>query len=408
MILVLISPRHAALPFAAWLPEEAGRLVAVCAAGARAPDGIAETITVADYTDDAAVLAAARRLHARHPVRAVLALAEVDVERAARLRVEFGLPGLDPVAAVAYRDKVAMKEYARAGGLRVPRFAAVSRAADVADFMRANPGRVVVKPRGGSGSTGVVVLSRPADAAALDPALRATPHQVEEYIDGPVYHVDAIRVDGDRLAAVASAYTGHGCLSHLSDLAFGSYTLNPGDDLHDRLVSEVWRLVDALPSPPSIVVHAEFFVTGAGDVVLCEVAARVAGGPIPLMLRQRLGIDPRELWSRIECGLPVDLDGIRAHLARAPLAGFGGVPPRAAVVTRVPGAPAGAVEFHLATRVGDDWRGDRYHRRKSADLLAAWVVTAADERELITRLERTTTQMSAAFGWSVDEPAVAA
>ena len=34
MILVLISPRNAGLPFAQWLPEESGQLVAVTAAGA--------------------------------------------------------------------------------------------------------------------------------------------------------------------------------------------------------------------------------------------------------------------------------------------------------------------------------------------------------------------------------------
>ena len=61
MILVLISPRNAGLPFAQWLPEQRGRLVAVTEAGAAVGEGFAEVVTVSDYSDDDAVLDAARR-----------------------------------------------------------------------------------------------------------------------------------------------------------------------------------------------------------------------------------------------------------------------------------------------------------------------------------------------------------
>ena len=86
MILVLISPRNAGLPFAQWLPEQSGRLVAVTAAGVAVGEGFAEVVTVSDYSDDDAVLDAARAAARRHPPRAILALAEIDVERAALLR----------------------------------------------------------------------------------------------------------------------------------------------------------------------------------------------------------------------------------------------------------------------------------------------------------------------------------
>lgn len=165
MILVLISPRQAGLPFAAWLPEEAGRLVAVTAAGTDVGSGFAEVVTVPDYTCDDAVLAAAGEAARRHRPRAVLALAEADVERAARLRSELALPGLDTTAAAAYRDKVLMKEYARTAGIPVPAFAPVATVRDITDFMAAHPGRVVVKPRSGSGSTGVHVIDAPGRAA---------------------------------------------------------------------------------------------------------------------------------------------------------------------------------------------------------------------------------------------------
>ena len=92
MILVLISPRNAGPPFAQWLPEQSGRLVAVTAVGAAVGEGFAEVVTVPDYSDDDAVLDAARAAARRHRPRAIVALAEVDVERAAQLRSEFNLP----------------------------------------------------------------------------------------------------------------------------------------------------------------------------------------------------------------------------------------------------------------------------------------------------------------------------
>ncbi|WNV84942.1 hypothetical protein [Umezawaea sp. Da 62-37] len=406
MILVLISPRNAGLPYARWLPEEAGRLVAVTATGTTVGDGFAEVVTVPYYTDDEAVLAAAREVARRHRPRVVLALAEVDIERAAALRGEFGLPGLDTAAAAAYRDKVLMKDYARAAGLRVPAFVPVGDVRDITAFMSTHPGRVVAKPRGGSGSTGVHVLDDPAQAAGLATYVSTVPYEVEEFVEGDMHHVDVFRVDGRLVAAVASRYTGAGCLSHWTDAPYGSRNLDLDDPVHERLVAETSRLIDALPSPDTLCAHAEFFVTDAGEIVLCEVAARIGGGPIPAMLSHVLGIDPRELWTRVECGLPTDLDAVRERCHTAPRAAFYGIPPRHGRVLRLPDEPPGTHDFVLNTHVGDDWSGDRYRLRKSGDFLATWIVTDPDAAALDARLDATADVVSAGFGWEHAEKSV--
>ena len=403
MILVLISPRNAGLPFAQWLSEESGRLVAVTAAGVEVGDGFAEVVTVADYTDDDAVLDAAMAAARRHRPRAILALAEIDVDRAAMLRGELGLPGLKTVAATVYRDKVPMKVFARAAGIRVPNFAPVTNTDEITDFMASHPGRVVVKPRSGSGSTGVYVIDSPEQAADLDGVVSTEPYEVEEFVEGVLHHVDAFRVDGVPVAAIASRYTGQGCLEHWTDAPFGSRTLDTEDPLSNRLVHETWRVVDALPSPRTVCVHAEFFVTGSGEIVLCEVAARIGGGPIPKMLRQVLGIDPRELWARVECGLPTDLDAVRDRARTAPLAAFYGIPPRQGRVLRLPEKPSGVTDFTLHTHVGDEWDDARYAGRKSADFLASWVITDTDGAALGERLNSTAALVSAGFGWQLGE-----
>ncbi|HEX5568921.1 MAG TPA: hypothetical protein VFY14_18685, partial [Streptomyces sp.] len=399
MILVLVSPRNAGMPFADWLPEERSRMVAVTQDGVELGDGFLEVLTVPDYTDDDAALAAGRDAARRHRPRAVLAFAEADVRRAAALRAESGLPGLGPEAAALYRDKVLMKERAGAAGLRVPDFAPVDGVQDVLDFMARRPGRVVVKPREASGSTGVCFLDDPAQAAELAETIAVGTHQVEEFVPGALHHVDAFRVDGEPVAAVVSRYTDTGCLAHWTDTPIGSRTLSAGDPLTARLRQETWRLAEALDAPPTICLHAEFFVTGTGEIVLCEVAARLAGGPIPDMLRHALGTDPRELWARVECGLPVDLDTVRKYAEAAPRVAFCGIPPSHGRVRALPRQPDRTKDFTIRTHIGDEWTGTRYEQRKSGDLVVSWVVTEEDGPDLEDRMAQTIEQVARELLW---------
>nr|WP_223183980.1 MULTISPECIES: ATP-grasp domain-containing protein [unclassified Streptomyces] len=293
-----------------------------------------------------------------------------------------------------------MKQLAAEGGVAVPPFAAVAAAADVEAFMAAHPGPVVVKPRGGSGSTGVTVLDDPARIPELADRLTAGDHEVEGYVSGRMCHVDALHVGGEPVVCVPSVYTDGGCLSHWTDSGNGSWTLPADDPLHARLVEETWKLVAALPAAPMLFVHAEFFVTDAGGIVLCEIAGRVGGTPIPAMLEALLGLDPRHLWARLECGLPVDLDAVRAHAAAAPLVANFGLPPRDGRVVRLPAeAPDGTREFTVLARLGEDWGSDRYAGRKSGDFIATWLVEAEDAGELLALLDKTGAAAEAGFGW---------
>jgi hypothetical protein len=408
MILILLSPRHAGLPFGEWLPEKTGQLLVVTARDVEPGPGFVDAETVPDYVDDASVLRAARRLGQRHQVTRVLALAEVDIERAALLREELGVPGQRPGSACAYRDKVLMKELAAGGGIGVPAFAPVSSEADVTVFMAAHPGPVVVKPRRGSGSAGVTVLRDPEDLRSVAGQLRSGCYEVEEFVSGRLCHVDALHVNGEPVIALPSVYTAGGCLSHWTDSGNGSWTVEPGDPLHARLVAETWRLVDVLPAAPSLFVHAEFFVTNAKQIVLCEVAGRVGGTPIPAMLEVVLGLDPRHLWARVECGLPVDLAAVRAHARSAPLIANFGLPPKNGRITRVPlEPPVGTEAFTVLCAPGEDWSGARYRARKSGDFVATWLVTAHVHDDLRALLGQTAADVEAAFGWDLAELASA-
>ncbi|WP_414448182.1 acetyl-CoA carboxylase biotin carboxylase subunit family protein [Burkholderia sp. 22PA0099] len=401
MILLLLSPRTAHLDYSAWLHDCADELIAVAPHDAEVAAGFHEIARVEHYADDAEVLAAARSLMQRHTIRRIVALAEVDIERAALLRAELNLPGQSPDSARAYRDKVVMKRHLLGSPVRVPQFAPVETVADIVEFMARCPGTVVLKPRSASGSTGVVLVEQPSDLEGLALPLDTVAYEAEAFIAGDFFHVDLLKIDGERIFAIPSAYTGEGCLAHWTDSGSGSYTLARDDWRHAALVAASWAVVDALPATSDLIAHAEFFITPERDIVFCEIASRVAGTPIPTMLQRCLGLDPRELWCRIACGLPVDLAGIRAALDASPLVANFGLPPRNGVVRGLPADTLPGIEsLQILVTLGDDWSGQRYEARKSGDFVATWLVTGQDEPALLARLSDSCALMESAVTWA--------
>ena len=250
--------------------------------------GALDTMVVRDL-DIGTVAPVAQTLAARHgPFDEIVGLSEYDLMTAARLRTEFGTPGWRPEFVAGFRDKFTMKQRVAAAGLRVPQFLALDAATTAADVATKLGLPVILKPRGGAASKGVVRAATLAELTTAMARIDPAEFECEEYIDGDIYHVDGIRRSGEFHFASASIYL-NTCLDFALGAPLGSVLLDPGPR-KAQLIGFAARCLDAL----SLVdgpFHLELFVDKAGNPVFCEVGLRPGGAEVPFLHLDLFGID---------------------------------------------------------------------------------------------------------------------
>ncbi|MFJ8621273.1 acetyl-CoA carboxylase biotin carboxylase subunit family protein [Kitasatospora sp. NPDC093550] len=333
------------------------------------------------YDVDSSVEYEAARIIESGPCDAIVALSEVDVLRAAHLRTHYGLPGLGLETAVAFRDKVVMKRVLAAAGVAVPRFMPVSTGVDLRQAVEAFGYPLIVKPRSGGGSVGTRVVH---DEAGLLEVLRAglqpnfyTPAnlEAEEFIDGEIFQVDGLVVDGRVYLQTVSR--------HRSDmLDFASPTWSRMVDQRsaqaerlrgftERVLSELGLLSPGIHS----YFHCEVFDTPRGPV-LCEVASRPGGLGIVDQLDTYFGVDTFDLL--LDATLGRDLPDPARLRPDGGLVGWVAVP-----AGYLPEYARSLVPAASRLRQRTYNRRDKSARRiSSADFDGVMVVRGADEADL--------------------------
>jgi biotin carboxylase len=221
-------------------------------------------------------------LHLRTKFSRVLAFSEADVLRAARIRNKLALQGQTPEAAQFFRDKILMKRRAWERGVDVPRFAEITSATDLTEFIAAHGLPVVVKPFDGRGSSGVVVLTTEQDVVSFleNGASSTHRHTVEQFVQGEMFRVDGLYVDGSPVVIHAARYL-KDCLAFIRGETIGTHSLDAGNPLIGRIEEFTRYLLEkALPFPATSIFHLQIFLTPDDRLVLCEVASRLGGGVI--------------------------------------------------------------------------------------------------------------------------------
>lgn len=220
----------------------------------------------------------------RTPIDAIVAADDAGVVTAAIASERLGLPHHSPEAAALTRDKLELRRRLAAAEIPQPRFVALGEDDDPVATADALSYPIVVKPRTGSGSRGVLRADDPDELAVAVGRVRQVatdmgekgPLVMERFVDGAEAALEAMVVEG-RLVPLA---------------LFDKPDTSPGPTFEETLLvtpsslptetaNDIERVVAATVDALGLThgpVHAEVRIDPHGKVHLLEIAARSIGG----------------------------------------------------------------------------------------------------------------------------------
>ena len=162
---------------------------------------------VRNVCDEQGVLHAVRAIQSHKPIDRLEAVVEAHIMPTAHVREAAGIAGTSTRTAFLCRDKPAMKEVLRAGGVACAESTAAASADEVREFVARVGYPVVLKPRDGAGASGATRVDNDAE---LEPALRALGANrsiaVEEFIEGHEGFFDTLALRGQVVHEFATHY----------------------------------------------------------------------------------------------------------------------------------------------------------------------------------------------------------
>lgn len=236
----------------------------------------------------------------------LLFTSEYEIELVAGIAQQLALPSISPARAKVIRDKLVMKDVAAKGGLRVPQYRRLSSRSDVVEMLEKFP-RVVIKPVLGTGSVNTHFLDNASQLDGLEQVALDGTLEVEEYIDGPMYHIDAIVRGGVPVLLEVGQYTTSVALYRTPSLQATVFSLD--ERLRERVRLYVAQIIDAFDIRDDVV-HLEVFNGPGDELVFCELALRPGGGGIPQCIEAKYGVNVFEEHFLAQMGLPSRCTGL--------------------------------------------------------------------------------------------------
>ncbi|WP_301109205.1 acetyl-CoA carboxylase biotin carboxylase subunit family protein [Sporosarcina sp.] len=233
---------------------------------------------------------------------------EYDLVDLGRLRGFFGIKGQKEESALAFRDKVIMKEKV-SKVIKTPNFKRLLNKFEVLDFINDNGFPIVIKPVDGAGSVNTFVIYNSEELDVVLDEIWCNNLMVESYVSGDMYHIDGIFFNGKILLSRPSKYI-NGCLAYQEKKYLGSVLLDKDNPLYHKLNESVEKILQSIPTDLDFptVFHCELFYTLEDEIVFCEIASRVGGGKIVEVMEEVTGINLLEEWIKGQAGKPINYE----------------------------------------------------------------------------------------------------
>ncbi|MEO9244933.1 ATP-grasp domain-containing protein [Pseudomonas inefficax] len=290
-----------------------------------------------NFNENAAVELDTLRLAKQLREPLVIALAEADLLRAARVndRLQDRGSALES-STLLYRDKYLMKRRLAENGIKIAPMAVVTSPCEIIEFIERYGYPVVVKPRDGRGSGGVSVIK---DPDTLFSWLHEQPYNsfhnlmIEKFLDAPLLNINGLYLDHQPIiiSPVRSTVT---CLQFLEGKSLGFQMLANANPLHTECMKLTRRIIEqALPRFKNMLFHLEVFHHN-NELVVCEIACRLGGCSVNDELREAFNVDARLSFIKSE-RLGKSTLGVRL-LEPVRLVGQINIPPRSATLIEHP------------------------------------------------------------------------
>jgi biotin carboxylase len=232
----------------------------------------------------------------------IVPLDEFDLEIASTLREHLRVPGMGETTVRYFRDKLAMRMQARERGALVPDFVPILNRDRIREFLDRVPPPWVLKPRLSASAIGIKKLHHADELWRAIDGLgdKQSYHLLEQFIDGDVFHVDAIAWERGVVFAEAQGYLRPPFEVYHGGGLFCTRTLDR-DAADVRALKEANRTVVQSLGTVRGVLHTEF-IRGREDgrFYFLETAARVGGANIAETIEAATGINLWREWARVE------------------------------------------------------------------------------------------------------------
>ena len=240
----------------------------------------------------------------------IVALDDFDVEKAARLRELFRIPGMGQTTMRYFRDKLAMRIMAQDSGIKVPSFSALFHDPSINAFADKVAAPWLVKPRYEASAHGIKKVHSKEELWEVIHALGDERHHflVEKFAPGDVYHVDGLNYGAKVIFARASRYLDTPFEVAHGGGIFRSMTIDQKSKTAKTLLKTNKAVMKAFGMEHGAS-HTEFICSHeTGEVFFLETSSRVGGANLAEMVEYASGINLWAEWARIEHAMSHSVD----------------------------------------------------------------------------------------------------